>query len=759
MSLFAIILTIVFAFQMTMGVDVVDIIITVKTRLSIIERCVDSLIRHRPDSNMLKQRIIFVDDGSPSETLVYEEHMCNKYPAMIFCIATKSSLRGYTRAVVLGTQYGAEHDEVSKAIVLLNSDTIVTEDWLLNLYKGLMYNQNEKVKIVGPLSNAASFQSVPLTTDRKSGDWSTNPMPPGMNVDLLGWEVARISKMPGIANETNLMILNGFCFMFKRDLINAIGNFDEVNFPSGYGEEVDFSIRAEKAGFEGRVITSSYVSHLKTSSFTTSDKKSLKKSSRETLKRLYGASYLDDAQRREKTLNSLHPMRVEVDKYYKQLATQYEGLKLKGSILFVSHDLSFGGGVISYLSEAYQMRLYGVNVSVSVPSTAAGGNPLETARAMLPGIGEDMLKELIILHEGHLFPVVSEHFIAIAQTFDIVVATFCLTMNAVEIAVRSSSSSMIAYYAQDYEPWFFNSPFQPDKKVPPYYKIAMASYTADNSSAFVIAKTEWTANMIEENHQVHVNRILGSINHEIFYPDKTALSLKMKKTKVDKFKVVVVFSRTNAAENLFNTLDLVLRLAYQFPHIIEITIYGLSEVDLIISLRDLIVHRGEMPHRTLKVLGSDAVVLKSVVKERTDMADIFRGADLFIDMSWWQAYGRSGLEAMACGCVSIMPITGAATEICEDGKYCLAHDGNDEAGYYEKVVDIMSNDEKRYALIRHGIERTWKYSVEGAAASIASTLKIAYNSSEARMRYPVVEKKKTAVKWRRKYRKRTRPVT
>ena len=742
MRLFAIFLTIVFAFQMSMGADVVDIIITVKTRLPIIERCVDSLIRHRPDSNILKQRIIFVDDGSPSETLVYEERMCNKYPTMIFCIATNSSLRGYTRAVVLGTKYGAEQDEVSKAIVLLNSDTVVTEDWLLNLYKGLIYNKNEKVKIVGPLSNAASYQSVPLTTDRISGDWSTNPMPPGMNVDLLGWEVARISNMPGIANETNLMILNGFCFMFKRDLIDAIGNFDEVNFPSGYGEEVDFSIRAEKAGFEGRVITSSYVSHLKTSSFTTSDKKSLKKSSRETLKRLYGASYLDDAQRREKTLNSLHPMRVEVDKYYKQLATQYDGLKLKGSILFVSHDLSFGGGVISYLSEAYQMRLYGVNVSVSVPSTAAGGNPLETARAMLPGIGEDMLKELIILHEGHLFPVVSQHFIAIAQTFDIVVATFCLTMNAVEIAVGSSSSSMIAYYAQDYEPWFFNSPFQPDKKVPPYYKIAMASYTADNSSAFVIAKTEWTANMIEENHQVHVNRILGSINHEIFYPDKTALSLKMKKTKGDKFKVVAMVRRRTVRRNPFNTLDLVLRLVHQFPQTIEVTIYGGTESDILFALHYLIEERGEMANKTAKVLGSDAIVLKSVVKDRTDMADIFRAADLFIDMSWWQAYGRSGLEAMACGCVSIMPSTGASAEICEDGKYCLAHDGNDEAGYYEKVVDILSNDEKRYALLQHGIERTWKYSVEGAAASIASTLKIAYNSPERIFRIPVSDLEK-----------------
>ena len=33
-----------------------------------------------------------------------------------------------------------------------------------------------------------------------------------------------------------IMVMNGFCFMFKRQLIKEIGLFDHVNFPSGYGE-------------------------------------------------------------------------------------------------------------------------------------------------------------------------------------------------------------------------------------------------------------------------------------------------------------------------------------------------------------------------------------------------------------------------------------------------------------------------------------------------------------------------------------------
>ena len=62
---------------------------------------------------------------------------------------------------------------------LLNSDTIVTEHWLTKLYDAL-FNGDPKIQIVGPLSNAASFQSVPNLKDPVTGGWSINPYP-------LGW--------------------------------------------------------------------------------------------------------------------------------------------------------------------------------------------------------------------------------------------------------------------------------------------------------------------------------------------------------------------------------------------------------------------------------------------------------------------------------------------------------------------------------------------------------------------------------------------
>lgn len=80
--------------------------------------------------------------------------------------------------------------------------------------------------------------------------------------------------------------------------------------------------------------------------------------------------------------------------------------------------------------------------------------------------------------------------------------------------------------------------------------------------------------------------------------------------------------------------------------------------------------------------------LMEVQTQRVAVATVLRRTDLFIDLSWWQAFGRSGLEAMACGTLSIMPLTGAASEICgeDDEANCLYHDGNDQEGFYLKTI-------------------------------------------------------------------------
>jgi glycosyltransferase involved in cell wall biosynthesis len=80
-----------------------------------------------------------------------------------------------------------------------------------------------------------------------------------------------------------------------------------------------------------------------------------------------------------------------------------------------------------------------------------------------------------------------------------------------------------------------------------------------------------------------------------------------------------------------------------------------------------------------------------LLKRRRDLADLYRDSDVFVDMSWWQAFGRSAVEAMATGCVPIMPSLGAGSFVCEGGRVCPYHDGTDNEGYYRVIVNLVHN--------------------------------------------------------------------
>lgn len=551
-----------------------------------------------------------------------------------------------------------------------------------------------------------------------------------------------------IPNTVPLMILNGFCLMFKRDLVSAIGNFDQEHFPEGYGEEVDFSIRAAKAGFEGRVVPAVYVYHKKTASFKNERKEQLKKASRATLIERYGESYLRNFDTSTQSQSDLAVMRSKVKLLYDSIRAKYADMSLPGSILFALHDVGFsGGGVISILTEALQMRLYGVNVSVSIPINAAKGAPLDVVRAILPGISEQILDELIVLHpiENMAPAPTSPEFIALASTFDVVVATYCKTMIGVEAVAKQNPRILVGYYAQDYEPWFWYSPYEPDKNPKGRsYVVAVKSYTANNKKAFILAKTLWTAHMIKKTHKVGVNIVQGSMDHDIYYPDRTMLAFKLKKRfpavtggdeimhvtgksneHGDIFRIVAMIRPSTPRRNPLHTLDLILRIVYYFPpSLVQVTLCGCSQQQVVSVFDALVLTHGNASHRSMEVMNSSSITFANVVEDRDDMANMFRSSHLFVDLSWWQAFGRTGLEAMATGCVAIMPVEGASTEICEGGKYCLVHDGNDVNGYFDKVVDVLKNNTKRYNLIRNGIEQTWLYTVHGAAASMATKLKI-----------------------------------
>ncbi len=234
----------------------VDIVVCVHNSPEDVRRCLDSLERH---TNLRNHHLILVDDGSEDETrrLVVEavtrlggSYIRNEEP------------RGYTRAANQGLKRSR-----AALVILLNSDTVVTPGWVEALERCA---QIPGTACVGPLSNAASWQSVPELQD-PDGRWKVNVVPPGFTLD----EYARSIAANSCRLYPEVPFVNGFCFGITRQALNEVGFLDEENFPLGYGEEDDFALRAIEAGFRNRIADDAFVFHAKSKSFTPERRKKL----------------------------------------------------------------------------------------------------------------------------------------------------------------------------------------------------------------------------------------------------------------------------------------------------------------------------------------------------------------------------------------------------------------------------------------------------------------------------------------------------
>src|SRR5207248_1030087 len=125
--------------------------------------------------------VTIVDDGSGPETAEYLSSFASVHGATLI---RNEAARGYTQSANQGLR-ASKGDYV----VLLNSDTIVTDGWLDRLVE--CAESDGSIGLVGPLSNAATWQSVPEIVS--GGVFAVNDLPPGWGPDDLAAEIARTS--------------------------------------------------------------------------------------------------------------------------------------------------------------------------------------------------------------------------------------------------------------------------------------------------------------------------------------------------------------------------------------------------------------------------------------------------------------------------------------------------------------------------------------------------------------------------------------
>jgi GT2 family glycosyltransferase len=281
-------------------IKTVDIIVCVHNALDEVTKCLNSIVKHRGSD---KEKLIIVNDGSDKETSSY----LTRFAAGHNWVELHRNKRatGYTRAANKGLLSSS-----ADLVILANSDTVVTKGWVEKMSRAV--NSHPSVGIVGPLSSAASHQSIPEHIS-KNNQTAINELPPGTSIDKMNRYVERWAKN---SMRPLVPLVHGFCFGITRELIDAIGYFDEKAFPRGYGEENDYCFRATDAGFSLVIAIDTYIFHTKSKSYDSAVRVGLMQKGAQQLNALHG---VDRVQRAVGTMQknpTLIKMRTMAAKLY-----------------------------------------------------------------------------------------------------------------------------------------------------------------------------------------------------------------------------------------------------------------------------------------------------------------------------------------------------------------------------------------------------------------------------------------------------------
>jgi GT2 family glycosyltransferase len=221
-----------------------DIVIPVYRGVAETRVCLESVLSA---SVSAAHEVVVIDDASPEPAirqLVEELARTGRITRI-----AHAQNRGFVASANEGLALHADRD-----VVLLNSDTEVAPGWLDRI--AAHAHRDPRVGTVTPFSNNATICSYPRTL-------VPNEIPRGETTASL--DAAFASANAGLSAEIPTAV--GFCMLISRDCLERVGLFDEARYGIGYGEEVDFCMRAARAGFRNVVAGDAFVRHVGEVSF------------------------------------------------------------------------------------------------------------------------------------------------------------------------------------------------------------------------------------------------------------------------------------------------------------------------------------------------------------------------------------------------------------------------------------------------------------------------------------------------------------
>ncbi|MHB1338504.1 MAG: glycosyltransferase [Bellilinea sp.] len=635
--------------------ECIVIIVCVHNALDDVQKCLESILAFTTDPFT----VIIVDDGSDDPT---KDFLISFASAEARCsLIRNETAKGYTFAANIGMKASQ-----SPYFVLLNSDTLVGPEWIDRMYRAM--NIENKHGVVGPLSNTASWQSVPNLSD--NGDWAANVLPKNITASDMSKLVAKYSGC--IFPEVPL--LNGFCLMVRKDVTNEIGYFDEENFGQGYGEEDDFNLRAESTGWKKVIADDVYIYHSQSKSYSHSRRYNLSRVSGEKLRLKHGTEKIAESVAFMNPNRIVEGIRSRADVLFEREGVielgrnNYSGKRL----LFILPIIDAGGGANVIIDEARCMLKMGVDVSIFNLAEYKTGFLKSYPHIDIPlvfGETKDLNK--------------------ISSAYDAVIASANYSVEW--LRPLEGKNVILGYYIQGFEPLMY-----PEDST--NARQALSTYTMiDNCKRFT--KTEWTRQMVRSHTGVDSDIVGVSVNTDLFRPRDT-ISFGKKPVRIS-----AMIRPGSPYRNPIMTLSLLKKIEEKYGNKVQIWLFGANDVRDIVDSKYLDFNWKQFGKLT-----------------QYQVASMMSKADIFTDFSSHQAMGLTALEAMSAGCSVIVPKNGGATEFVKDRKNGIVVDTSNFQSSLHALDELVEDDNLRKDLQLAAIRDVVHYYPEKASLQILNSL-------------------------------------
>jgi GT2 family glycosyltransferase/glycosyltransferase involved in cell wall biosynthesis len=220
----------------------VTVIVPVYKGLDEVRACVESVLRHSAERPF---ELLVIDDHSPEPAVrEYVDTLGGDAAGVEITVMHNDDNLGFVATVNRGLRHATGD------VVILNADTVVTEGWLDRLHD--VCASEPDVATVTPLTNFGSICTLPDSVIERFELASDHP-----RID----ECAAFIERSSLRRRPEVITGVGFCMYVARAALDDCGLLDEETFGQGYGEEVDFCLRATRMGYRHLVDDATFVYH------------------------------------------------------------------------------------------------------------------------------------------------------------------------------------------------------------------------------------------------------------------------------------------------------------------------------------------------------------------------------------------------------------------------------------------------------------------------------------------------------------------